>query len=215
MIVLFSGLDSSGKSTQIEYLQDFLGNRNKTAVKIWSRGGYTSFMQRAKDVIRIVKSDALPEPGDGESHEKVFSDTIMGRFWLILSILDLIRLYSIQIRLLDQIGLMVICDRYISDTLIDFRMKFPHIDFEDWFLWRLLVKTAASPDYSFYIDISIEESMKRSAEKDEPFSEDIKTRKKRYREYCILKEQNHWQYIVNGSDPKEIVREKIMRIINL
>tara|TARA_B100001971_G_C17974441_1_gene424085 strand:- start:38 stop:184 length:147 start_codon:yes stop_codon:yes gene_type:complete len=41
-IIVFSGLDCSGKSTQIEFLDEIFSKKGQKSLVFWSRGGYTS-----------------------------------------------------------------------------------------------------------------------------------------------------------------------------
>jgi len=64
-IIVFSGLDCSGKSTQIDFLDRKFAKNNQRSFVFWSRGGYTSgyqklkikatFVLKAKVVMRTLK----------------------------------------------------------------------------------------------------------------------------------------------------------------
>ena len=49
--IVFSGLDCSGKSTQIEFLRKEFSDREKNNLVFWSRGGYTPGFQKLKDLL--------------------------------------------------------------------------------------------------------------------------------------------------------------------
>ena len=54
MIIVFSGVDCAGKSTQIELLKkEFLGQGIESQ-SLWSRGGYTPGFELLKKLLRIV-----------------------------------------------------------------------------------------------------------------------------------------------------------------
>ena len=215
-MIVFSGIDSSGKSTQIRYLNRYFRTQGNRTSIVWSRGGYTSGMEVIKKIIRwLFKSDSIPEPGDEENHKKVFKNTRIAKIWLGMAISDLIRLYSIQLKIMNDLGFIIICDRYINDTLIDFRMKFPGIDFERWILWRLLEKTALKPYKSILLEISIEESLCRSEEKNEPFPESEKDRRRRYNCYMELKAEGKWDIVIDGQNDREAIFHRIKDEVNL
>ena len=56
----------------------------------------------------------------------------------------------------------IICDRYLIDTLIDFKIAFPKEKLETKILWRLLELIALKPDFNFVCTIPVSESVVRS-----------------------------------------------------
>ena len=68
-------------------------------------------------------------------------------------------------------GRTVICDRYLWDCLVDFRVNFPDDRVERRFLGRALKTLTPAPDIAFFLLIPVEESLRRS-----------ETRERRYRE---------------------------------
>lgn len=208
-VITFSGIDSSGKSTQIEILRNRLRKKGYRTETVWSRGGYTGIMQAIKDFIRIIKRNALPDPSDTRGHEEQFKKGPITRLWLFLSILDLMRLYAVQLRLMNFLGIVVIMDRYINDTEIDFQMKFINIDLNRIMLWRFFKKTAVKPDAGFLIEIPVDESLRRSELKDEPFPEDEVRRRARHLHYVNLKKKHAWQYVINGMGTVDEINNEI------
>ena len=95
----------------------------------------------------------------------------------------MIFLYSIYFRILNVLGYIIIADRYIWDTFVDFKMKFRKDSFESYFLWKTLLVLLPKPDISFLIVIPVEVSLERSNKKNEPFSENLETRKNRIKIY--------------------------------
>lgn len=215
-MIIMSGIDSSGKSTQIEMLQNFMKERGINYRVIWSRGGYTGGIELLKRIARmLIGKRHIPEPEDKPGHNEMFGNSIFATLWLVMAIIDLIRLYSLQIRIFNVLGIMVICDRYIEDTLIDFKMKFSHIDFEKWRLWKLLKKTAPESAYSFLIEIPVDESIRRSKYKNEPFPEDPNERILRNQHYQEIKLKGGWNHIIDGTLSKADIFNKIIRELPL
>jgi dTMP kinase len=212
-VISVSGVDSSGKSTQINNFKNYLEINNIKVTIVWSRGGYTNGLQYMKNLIRQLKPNALPPSGLNVKREQIFSNIKIQKFWLLFAILDLIRLYGINIRLLNFLGYRVICDRYLWDTYIDFKMNFPSINFEKWIIWRLLVLIAIKPYISLILLISPRISLYRSKIKKEPFSENLKARKERYNYYKNLISKNKWQYTINAEQPIEKVWTDIQKIL--
>ena len=97
--VFFSGLDCSGKSTQIGILKEKLEKENRKVLVFWSRGGYTPGFQKLKDILRMLSGKKLPAPGHSTKRDKALSNPIVKRVWLTLAMIDLLYYYVIYLRL--------------------------------------------------------------------------------------------------------------------
>ena len=185
-MIIFSGLDGAGKTTQIELLKkNFDQNRIKNEI-IWSRGGYTKGMELIKKILRSTHNNSIPKPGRSEEREEKFNKVYIRKIWLFLSILDLILLYCIYFRIKALLGTTIIADRYLLDTAIDFKLNFSDEKVEEWPLWRFINWCAPKPDKHFIALIPVSESLKRSKQKEEPFpdtEEVLIYRKKSYENY--------------------------------
>lgn len=214
-MIVFSGLDGAGKSTQINLLKDAYTNTGKTSIIFWSRGGYSPGMILLKSLF-IKKERKLQECNDSAiiNHNKKFSNTLIRKIWLFLSILDLIYFYGVYIRIKELFGVKVICDRYIFDTSIDFKLNFPQEKVDKWLIWKLLKIVALKPQKHFVITISIEESIKRSKLKNEPFPDSIEVLRKRLNQYLKFISNNSSAVQVDGSKSIDSVNRIILEEIN-
>ena len=61
-MITFSGIDCSGKSTQIENVTRILNYKGQKCKVIWSRGGYTPILEFVKNIIRTDYSLKLKRP---------------------------------------------------------------------------------------------------------------------------------------------------------
>ena len=208
-LISISGLDSSGKSTQIENIVDFYVNTGKKVKIIWSRGGYTPIFHGFKSIIRKIIPNSLPVPGESKHRDKTFNRKWVRVLWLNIALMDLIVFYSLYFRWLKILGYIVIADRYIWDTFIDFKLKFQKENFEKRILWKILVYLSPRPDSSFLLTIPVDESLRRSNLKNEPFSENLNQRKKRISLYQDLIKKDKWGYIIDGMRPIDEVWSNI------
>ena len=181
--IAFSGLDCSGKSTQIEYLKDSYVKQEQKCLVFWSRGGYTPGFQKLKDILRRISGKKLPKPGHSCQREKALSNPYIRKIWLMIAILDLICYYTFYMRYKFHLNYNVICDRYLLDTNIDFKLAYPQDKTDNWFLWRLLKHTAIKPDIHFVSTIPVSDSIMRSKFKFEPFPDSPETLEKRLHFY--------------------------------
>ena len=207
-LIALSGIDGAGKSTQTEFLQGHLGRRGAAPVCLWTRGGYTSGINALKGVARWLAGPKLPAAGPGHRRDRLLRKGWIQSLWLAIAILDLIRVYGVQVRWWLLRGRLVLCDRYLWDTLIDFRLMFPQVNVERWVLWKALVRLAPQPDIAFLLTIPLVESEKRCQIKYEPFPDTPERREQRhalYQEYAKLK---RWS-IVDASRPAAAVSAEI------
>ena len=189
-MIAFSGLDGAGKSTQIELLKDYFEGQGGKVKYFWSRGGYTPGMQAFKDLMRKSSSKKMPSQGPSKERNQSFSNPVVRKIWLALAILDLMFFYGVYIRLKSLAGTTVICDRYLFDTSIDFKLNFPQEKIENWYLWQLLCLVAVRPKKHFVLTITVAESQKRSKLKDEPFPDTEDTLNNRLRNYLDFVNKN-------------------------
>ena len=212
-MISFSGVDCSGKSTQINLLCEELKRRNIKHQVIWSRGGYTPGIEAVKKLLRGNKEVSKEERI--RYSEQTNSNSKKRKLLFTAALIDLWFYYSIVLRFKEAMGTLLICDRYIWDTYIDFKMKYPEYNFEKGFWWNFTLKTMLKPKPSFCFFISAEESMRRSGLKDEPFPEPIEVRQERINHYLNELKNNRWQYKIDAMVTPEEVYEQMMEIINL
>lgn len=209
-MIAFSGIDCSGKSTQIAMLTKLLSERKKRTEVIWSRGGYTPGIEFIKRILRRGKKVSKEERIAYSAN--INSNPAKRKVLFIAGLIDLWFYYSIVLRIKD-IGKIVICDRYVWDTYIDFKMKYGEYQFEKGFWWNLLLKTMVKPNPSICFFIPAEESMRRSSLKEEPFPEPIDVRQERLQWYMKELKNNRWNHIIDATQDINSVFENVIKIL--
>jgi|APSaa5957512535_1039671.scaffolds.fasta_scaffold57267_2 thymidylate kinase len=183
MIIVFSGTDGSGKSTQIEMISNYLESNQYKIKVVWGRGGYTPLFSSLKKILRVLLTKKIPQAGISQSRDKMLKRKSISKTWLTIAILDLFLFYGLYVRILSLFGFVVICDRYIEDTEIDFRRNFPNIFNPNSVFWRLLVWSLPKPSLSFLLYIPVDVSLTRSKMKGEPFPDTPETLSFRLQSY--------------------------------
>lgn len=149
--------------------------------------------------------------------ERAFSRPMVRRVWLSVSLLDLLWVYGVQVRWWMARGRSVVCDRYIWNTFVDFRLYFPTESVEQWWLWRLLIAVTPVPDVAFLLVIPVEESVARSDRKGEPFRDGPEVLARRRALYEALAGEGRW-YILDGmraqDDLQQEIQARIARVIS-
>jgi thymidylate kinase len=214
-MIAFSGLDGAGKSTQINLLKTYFDESGNKIQIFWSRGGYTPGIENLKGLLRKANSTSIPaNRGASKKREQSFSKTIVRKVWLSLAILDLIYFYGFYIRVKEMFGVKVICDRYIFDTSIDFKLNFPQENCNNWMLWKVLLLVAAKPKKHFVLTVPISISQQRSILKNEPFPDSKETLQARLAEYLTYVSLNKNAVHVDGSLPIDKVWDFILKELN-
>jgi len=194
-IIAFSGIDGAGKSTQIDNLKKTLQEKGKRVVCLWTRGGYTGPFNSFKGILRRMLGKRLPPPGRNQKREKAFRKRGIRTTWLSLAMLDLILLYAFYFRWLKWTGRYVIADRYLWDTWVDFKLNFTDSGSEHWLLWKILERVSPEPDNSFLLSIPVEESLRRSKMKNEPFPDSKAVLRQRLNLYSKIAADNNFHVI--------------------
>ena len=209
MLIALSGIDGAGKSTQLKLVKQYFEANGKAVVYLWARGGSTNGINLVKALSRRLAGKALPPPGRSVKRDELFAVGWIQRAWLVLAIIDLMRLYAVVVRWWIFNGKVVLCDRYVEDTLIDFKIMFPDVDVEFWLIWKILVKLAPLPDKSVLLTIPVSVSEHRCAQKHDPYPEGLIDRKRRNKLYKVAASKNIWT-VLNADRDIDLVFNDIV-----
>ena len=122
----FSGIDSSGKSTQIYLFCTKLEKEERKVKVLWSRGGYTPGIETAKYIVRKVLKEKLPSAGHSTERDDMLKKSSVSSVWYVLAILDFCFFHAVYVRTLRLAGYTVVLDRTLCDTDVDMRMQNSH-----------------------------------------------------------------------------------------
>ena len=212
MLIALSGIDGAGKSTQIDLLIAHFQNKNEKVKFVWARGGYTPGFEFAKSLLRKSRPNSIPTPGKSTERKQAFSKSYIRKTWLIIAILDLWFLYAIKCRIRSLLGTHIIFDRYAEDTLLDFQLNFPQEKVGDWWLWKFMKATIPSPDQHLVLLIPVEESLRRSKLKNEPFPDSEEVLSYRIAEYKKMAKGKSF-VLIDCMHPIQVVHQNILETL--
>lgn len=215
MLIVFSGTDGAGKSTQIEKLSNKLTLDGKQTVYLWSRGGYTPLISYFKKIVRKLLGNKLPKAGQSKNRDVMLEKKSVSSIWLFLAIVDLILLYGIYVRFLRVTGKVVICDRYVQDTYLDFKNNFPNGFNSESLLWKFLKFLAPEPNVSYLLFVPVKVSQERSLLKNEPFPDSEETLVFRLKNYLDENIFPSTKYIkIDCQKPIDEIHQEIIKELN-
>ena len=196
--ISFEGIDGSGKTTQIEILMNKLKSVNKKAISFREPGG-TSISESIREILLNNKNSTLTDTAESllffASRSQLLSDKI--------------------IPLTNQ-GYFVICDRF-NDSTIAYQCYGNKIDLNYLYTLSDYCVNNFKPDLTFFLDISVDLSMKR---RKMDLSDRIESRGEDYLKkvrsgFLEIADNNPKRFIIiDGSENKTNISNKIWDIVS-
>lgn len=213
MIVSFSGIDSAGKTTQIDLLCKELEKRGFKYKKKWSKARGTPIVVFLKELVR--KDKGMNTAQKSEHRQEVFQNPWKLRLLYTASMLDLCLYWGIHYRFQSLFCKYLICDRYLWDTYVEVKHDFMGINIDRSLLWKMVKFFAPRPKVSFVFIIPAELSLTRDKQKDAAGIENIERKKSKINMYLALVEQGHWSNVMDGTRTREELHADVKHIVGL
>ena len=209
-IVVFSGIDGCGKSTQIQYLARHFENTGQRHKIIWARPGSTPLLIWIKSFVRYLVP-SLPPIGRSIKRDQLLKRSVVGRWWLYISLIELLYIYKVKSFFLTTLGYKLIFDRFLIDALIDYKLIF-----DEKLIPINLIKNIdrfSKSTLKIHLTIPFDESVRRCKIKWEPFPDTLE--EKYVREKYYLEIMTNTNYIVlNGLEKPEVLQDIIFELLD-
>ena len=213
-LITFSGVDCAGKSTQLDLLEERLRAEGRRVRTLWFRPGYSKELDGLRAAVRRVRPGALPRSdGDGDDaarREEVFQNPNVRRSWVTMALADSLLQYALKLRAWVASGDVVLCDRYLWDSEMDLRLRFPDLKQPIRHAMKGLNVLCPKPNLALLLVLSMEEVHERMAHKDEPFPDPEETRQDRYHRYMSLASSGKFA-VIDAEGSRDEVAELIWR----
>lgn len=179
-LITVSGTDCSGKTTQIELLENALTERGEQVERFWFRPGYSQEMDAARKLVRRLVPRALPTHTQASARQAAFERPGVSSSWVAMAVLDTLLQYTVRLRALLLQGRTVICDRFIWDAGLDLDLRFPELSALHKPALAAVRKCAPRPALSILLLVPYEILSARAAIKNEPFPDSEEQRLERW-----------------------------------
>ncbi len=197
MIITLSGTDGVGKSTQLQKILNLFETIKIDYRVMYVRGGRTPISRLYRNIILKHKPNNI----------SAVSRPIL-YIGFLLAMFELIYYWCVKIRFLQKKSRVIVCDRYIWDTYVDFCHNYRLWDPNNiW--WKYLLKKIAIPDVSILYVANASIISGRLTKKNERSSlEDIHLLNIRYESLYGM-----FDYVIDASEDEEDVFEKTKSIL--
>jgi thymidylate kinase len=198
-IITISGLDGSGKSTQIEMLKNHLESVGKKV--FYFHAIEFGLANKLVKIFNFYHPDP-PAGGRGISSQKSITQASPCKIWLrkIFLKIDLWRFKMLLNKLRDSYDYLI-SDRYFYDSIIniEYLSKLQNSDF-----LKVPFRKMVAPNLAIYLQADSEQIMQRVRKPDQGL-EYLKTKKELYDKFA----QEFGLKIINGNRSKEEIFEEI------
>jgi thymidylate kinase len=215
MLIVFTGMDGSGKSLQAKALTASLGDEGISCVYVWNR--WSPFLLRP--IIRLGRW-ILGRVGESEDEQyrsfqggkqRVFRRSLFANTWKNLALLDYWLQVSRNIRGHSRSGKLVVCDRYLMDFLVDLSNNFGYGEGEIHRLFQSrLLSLFPRPDVTFLLDLPAEVAFQRKEDVSLSYLQD---RRVLYLTFGRIQGAEILDATASIPDLKEIIRRTSLELV--
>ncbi|MDW7775544.1 MAG: hypothetical protein SCH39_04290 [Methanosarcinales archaeon] len=156
-LIIFTGIDGSGKSTLSRTLVERLEKENNKARYLWWFSAENSLMRRT---LRLLSRGGKGETTENNEGTLPKSSPVQKLYQFIV-LLDYQWQTFFHVYLPLMSGKNVICDRYVYDIVISFTKEFNYPEAKTRKMMSTLLRLSPKPDIAFFVDVPVEVAIQR------------------------------------------------------
>lgn len=156
MLITFTGIDGSGKSTISKALVEKMKTSNIDARYLWWFEAENSIFRR---FLRIFSGTKMKK--SAIEKKKLPESSFIKALYQYMVLLDYQRQTIFKVWMPSMLGKTIVCDRYIYDIVVSFAMEFGYSRERAKDMLSFLRNISPVPDIEFYVDIPPEVALSR------------------------------------------------------
>lgn len=166
MIIAFTGMDGSGKSLQAKALSEALSQEGLEVHYVWTRWS-PFFLKPFIHLGRLMfgrkgSSEDEQYKTSRQGKQRMFRRPLVAEIWKNLALLDYYFQVLFKIKFRSRRTKVMICDRYVTDLLVDLGNNFGYGQEEIGKLFKSrLLALYPRVDFSFLLDLPAEVAFER------------------------------------------------------
>jgi dTMP kinase len=173
MLISISGVDGSGKTTYAEILRDTFIFCELRTKYMWSRIGSSALLKPFSKIAKILhglkRGQLILKPSENTKELEARREELFGKSSLLRSsvlaiiLAEMLCQYFFRVKLPLLFNKIVICDRYVYDSLVDISTRYG-VDLnskEGQFIKRILMALTPAPDISYCLFVPLENACSR------------------------------------------------------
>jgi thymidylate kinase len=202
VLISLSGIDGSGKTTQVNLLEERLRKSQPRLIRIWSRWRALSSLPLLTILLRRGYAQVHSTSSIGFVETRIPERSGLASLWCFLTQLDNLMKTGVKVIVPLMLGYTVLSDRYTLDLLVE-GMADLHDPSTSRRLGYRLVRLLPRPKVAFFIDVSAEVAFSRKP--DLPSLSHFVERVRLYRELRPTTEAQ----LLNGTGIPETIHQQI------
>ncbi len=179
MVISLSGMDGAGKTVHAKALTEAFSLCELKAKYFWARGGSTGLLSLASRLKRRLGGSRTSQEADAtRRRRRSLSSRWLRWGWSWAVALDQVLTYLCCAHLRARTGKIVVCDRYIYDSVVELRASLPSEDVVTRAAVAFMLHAVPRPGLGYLLDVSPQQA--RSRKPEEPWHSDLEVEREMY-----------------------------------